>query len=252
MRGLRAFTLAAVVGLVGFSASSAEAALAKAAGGSGYSGTLSSNKAIRKQQLIADPNSPTGGTTSTLYNPAIVSLSGFSFGPGYTGSGLIQIDGGEGVFLTDLAGWLADPFGAQTGYVQIQYSEGPIITAGPTAGPLHGQITPPAGYLQVDRGGPKAVDTHALFFDYLPNVPDRAVAEYTVYADPGQHGNRPDFMNGQDDQGKPFTLGPGDIAPVTVRGSLDAVPLPPAVFVGGLLMGGIAVARRARKASAAV
>jgi hypothetical protein len=250
MRGLRAFTLAAVVGLFGLSASTAEAALAKAAGGSGFSGTLSSNKAIRKQQLICDPESPTGGSTSAQYNPGIVSLSGFSFGPGYSGSGLIEVTSGNETFLTDLNTWLVRPFGTQTGYVQIQYSEGQIVGAAPTAGPLHGQIAAPKGYLQVDRGGPVAVDTHALFFDYLSSVPDSAVAEYTVYADTGVHGNSPDFMNGQKDDGTSFTLAPGDIAPVTVRGSLNAVPLPPAVLVGGMMMAGVAIARRVRRARA--
>src|SRR2546423_14087625 len=42
-------------------------ALARAAGGSGYSGTLSTNTAIRQQQLICDPAEPAAGSTSVQY-----------------------------------------------------------------------------------------------------------------------------------------------------------------------------------------
>src|SRR5215217_565212 len=63
-------------------AAAARGALAQLNGGSGYSGSLSSNATIRQQQLICDP-APGTGTTSVAYNPALVSLTGFIYGPGY-------------------------------------------------------------------------------------------------------------------------------------------------------------------------
>src|SRR4051794_11632336 len=61
----------------------ARASLAKLTGGSGNSGTLSSNAAVRKQQLIADPPDPTMGSQSVSYDPAVVTLLDFRYGPGY-------------------------------------------------------------------------------------------------------------------------------------------------------------------------
>jgi hypothetical protein len=245
MRRLRALTVLAVVACLCLSADVAQAALAKAQGGSGFSGTLSSNKAIRKQQLIADPDYPTAGSTSTTYNPGVVSFSGLIFGPGYYGWGYIEIESDDSTFLVDIDTWLASPFGNETGYLQVHYTDTPPTSVSVVA-PNKGQITPPAGYLQVDRGGPVSVDTHAMFFDFLSEVPDGAVAEYTIYADTGTRNNEADYIAGIDEQGKPYRLNPGDIAPVTVRGNLNAIPLPPAVFIGGITMAGIAVVRRFR------
>lgn len=245
MRRLRALALLAVVACMGLSSNVAEAALAKAQGGSGFSGTLSSNKAIRKQQLIADPDYPTSGSTSTTYDPSVVSFSGINFGPGYYGWVYIEIHTDGYTFLVNANDWLADPYGNETGYLQVFYTDNPPgFTAAATSN--KGQITPPSGYLLAARGGPTAVDTHAMFFDYLTEVSDDTIAEYTIYADAGSRQNSADYMEGVDDEGNPFRLGPNDIAPVTVRGSLNVVPLPPAVLIGGITMAGIAVVRRFR------
>jgi len=248
MRGLRALIVCTLLGVIGFAADASHAALAKKLGGSGLSGKLSSNKAIRKQQLIADPNDPDSGSESLHYNPNIVTVSGVNFGPGYTGSVMVEIDNDGVRQLQDLTAFMRNPLGVETGYLQVSFNT-PVVSGLP---PSHGQIAVANGYKTVDSGGPKAVDTHALFFDYLSTVPDSAVAVYTLYADQGGRasGNRSDFLAGHDSTGS-YTVGPDGIAPITVRGSLNAVPIPPAAYVGGLTLIGLFVAMKLRRPAAA-
>src|SRR5688500_2324370 len=115
-------------------------ALAAAAGGSGYSGTLSTNTSIRKQQLVCDPAEPKQGSTSTLYDPSMVTLTGVMPGPGYNNLGFIghvevRLRSGN-TLLQPLVAFFQNPLGTETGYVQMQYR---------LSGSA-GQITPPAGY----------------------------------------------------------------------------------------------------------
>jgi hypothetical protein len=259
MRGTRTLIVCAVVGWIGLAADVSEAALAKKLGGSGFSGHLSSNKAIRKQQLICDPDEPTDGSTSVQYDPNIVSLSGLIFGPGYTGRAVVEVRNGEALQLQDVNSFLKSPAGIQTGYAQIFYTDGTqggggvqVQRLAAAAPPLHGQLTQPKNYLTVDDKGPLGVDTNALFFNYLRTVPDSAVAVYTIYADAGGRpsGNSADFLTGVDPRTGVYTVGAGEIAPVTVRGSLNAVPLPAAAVTGGLTLAGLALALRFRKVAA--
>jgi len=245
MRGLRGIIVCTLLAVIGFAADASEAALAKKLGGSGLSGKLSSNKAIRKQQLIADPDEPDSGSESLLYNPNIVTVSGVSFGPGYIGSVMVEIDNDGVRQLQDLNGFLANPNGVETGYLQVSFNT-PIITS--AAPPTHGQIKVANGYKTVDSGGPAGVDTHELFFNYLATVPDTAVAVYTLYADQGgrDSGTRADFLAGHDSSGN-YTVGPDGIAPITVRGSLVAVPVPPAVWAGGFTLLGLFAATKLRR-----
>ena len=247
MRGYRLLIVCAVVSCLGFSAQQSEAALAKALGGSGLSGKLSKNKAIRQQQLIADPDDPDTGSTSVLYDPNTVSINSLIFGPGYFGQAVVEVDNDGQRVLQDFGSFVESPLGRETGYVQVRYntpSEGPSFASGPVvaAAPgVHGQIPVPAGFTTIDQKGPAGVDTHAFLFDYL-DVPDSQVAVYRVYADLGNRpsGNTRDFMSGVDDMGQPFTVDAPDISGVTVRGSLDSVPLPPAAYAGGMVLVGMA------------
>src|SRR5688572_26156024 len=82
-------TLAAgVVALVAWALfpATAGAAVARRAGGSGYSGTISNNPAIRRQQLTCDPP-PADGSTSVEYDPRVSTLVSYQFGPGYSTRG---------------------------------------------------------------------------------------------------------------------------------------------------------------------
>jgi hypothetical protein len=237
--------------------SSSQAALSRQGGGAGYSGTLSRNRAIRKQQLICDPatgggsslvpqvvnpqpGAPVAGSTSVTYDPSIVHLSGFLDGPSYGGSGVVAVDTGEGIVLEDIALYVEMPFGKEVGYVQWNY-ERPL-----TGGTPAGQLTPPAGYTIEDNAGVSGFDTHALFFDYLAGVSDNAVAAYKIFAaKEGQfYGNTGDFLSGTDADGNSFTLGPDQLLSATVRGSLGgaiSTPLPPAAPLAAATLAGFAL-----------
>ena len=244
------WAVAVAVALVAlFVDSSSQAALSRQGGGAGYSGTLSRNRAIRKQQLICDPAGPTpqvvnpqpdapvAGSTSVTYDPSIVHLSGFLDGPSYGGSGLVAVDTGEGIVLEDIALFVEMPFGKEVGYAQWNY-ERPISGGTPA-----GQLTPPAGYTIEDNAGVSGFDTHALFFDYLAGVSDNAVATYKIFAaKEGQfYGNTGDFLSGTDADGNSFTLGPDQLLSATVRGSLAgpiSTPLPPAASLAAATIAG--------------
>jgi len=249
MRGYRLFVVCAVAGWFGLSAEVSQAALAKRAGGSGLSGQLSSNKAIRKQQLIADPFEPDSGSTSVQYDPGTVTLSSITGGPGFFTSAMIEVRDSMGkTFLQDFKSFQGSPGGKETGYVQVNF------TFNSEGGTARGQITPPSGYTTVDQKGGKGVDTHAFIFNYLA-VPDSQVAVYKVFADLGgtHSGNSRDFLTGTDAAGS-FTVDAPDITGVTVRGSLNvnAVPLPPAVLAGGLMLAGVFGFEMVRRRRAAV
>ena len=257
----------ALVGLlsgVSFGASSL------ATGGSGYSGKLSSNKAFRKQQLACDPASaaattgagtstsalaqgaPRRGSTSVNYDPSIVSLSDVQLGTGYAGSGVVQVSNGETTFLQDIVSFLRKPGGEETGYVQFFYHHGPrsVLPAsfprdelfGPVGEP--GRIGNPGGYITYDQDGVKGFDTHALFFTYNPGVSAKTVASYDIYADTGTHGNRPDSLTGFQN-GREFTLGPGQLSAAHVSASL--VPLPPAAWAGSATLAGMGLLALVRR-----
>jgi hypothetical protein len=116
-------------------------------------------------------------------------------------------------------------------------------------------IPTPPGFVTVAEDGPTGVmDTHALVFEYLPDVPDDVAAAYSVYATPPLPGTRADFLVAADDPANPIPhtdLGGARVAgtldvpggrPTTGVGSLPppAVPLPPAALTGLLTMAGAA------------
>src|SRR5688500_13849303 len=173
MVSLRTFAVLVAAGVIGVFADASPAALARASGGSGYSGQLSSNRAIRRQQLTCDPDDPLSGSTSTLYDPNVVTLSSLFFGPGYTGRGVVEVDVGEGRVLQDIGSFLEEPRGRETGYVQVFYNQFGMPTGNTSlmALALTGQIPVQEGYFVNDTDGVKGVDTHAFEFTYL-DVPD--------------------------------------------------------------------------------
>ena len=260
----RRLSVAVAFGLVGILSGVSFGALAKAQGGSGYSGQLSSNKAIRKQQLICDPattggsdaaasktgplaqGAPRRGSTSVSYDPSIVHLSGVQLGTGYAGSGLVEVAvaGTARTRLQDLLSFLRKPSGRETGYAQLFYHHGTLAAGvsfpkdnlfGPKGEP--GQMSVARGYTTFDKAGVKGFDTHDFFFDYRAGVPDKAVAEYTMFAAKGGRpsGNKPDSLTGVQN-GREFTLGPGQLSSATVRASL--IPLPPAAWAGSATLAG--------------
>lgn len=257
---LRGLTAVLAVGLL---ADGASAAIKRAQGGSGYSGKLASSPAVRQQQLICDPEFPESGTTSVIYDPAIVSLSspfespeppaedpsffGVVPGPGYRITTiLVEVDDGEGGTFLDFFfagdGYTpGDPLpleGRETGFLQVGFVRDPTATDDP------GEIDPRqyGDFTTVDVDDVfQGVDTHAIFFHYNVNAPDFVDATYTIFADTGTRGNNADFLRFLDGT-EETTLGPGDLRAAQVRGGL--VPEPSALALFGL--GGLLALRRRR------
>jgi hypothetical protein len=222
--------LGCVIGSALVPSDAAFGALAKQAGGSGLSGTLSSNRAIRQQQLVCDPDEPFRGSTSVRYDPTIVTLVGWRYGPGYfprspgAQTGLVEVRTGQATALQNIDQFLSQPAGTETGYVQIAYEDDGA----------QGQIDPDQDFVTVDEDGPAAADTHALFFDYLINVPDTRIAAYDIYADPGGRpsGNQADFLE-LFNPAAPIIIPASQITSAHVEGNL--LPEPGSAAVIGLL-----------------
>lgn len=235
---------------LGIFADASFAGIAKAAGGSGFSGNLSSNKTLRKQQLIADPSyAATTGSTSISYNPNLVTLTDVAAGPGYviTSANVAeQVSGSSDssssqayTVIQSVSDFLSSPEGTQTGYVQVSY----MLTGTP------GTMSPSSGFSQVASNGVAGVDTHAITFAYLPGVADNAVARYSIFA--GTANSNPTGMADSLVTSTGVTIPASQISSAAVSGSLTAaVPLPPAVWTGSAMLLGLISLSAVRKARA--
>lgn len=225
-----------------------------------FTGRLSSNKAVRKQQLIVDPEGIIGGSVSVNYDNRIVRLVGL-IDPGdfeVTGGlvGVVPAIGGLSPtllpidqFFTSQAG-STDPTGLpqyrEQGYVQVFFQSRDVSALrAPSGGSAIDNLP---GYVTVYEDGPTGVnDTHALLFEYLPGVPDWERVRYTIYATPPRDMTVPDSITLADDPDNPISY--REIGPANLTGSLvydepRPIPLPPAVLVGGLMLAAVAVSRR--------
>ena len=181
-------------------------AMSLKAGGSGYSNFLATDSAaLHKQKLIIDPPEPLAGSTSTLYDPKLVTLTGASPGPGYDNAaftGFVEVRINNDTRLQDLDSFLRQPAGVETGYVQIRYE---------LRGQA-GQIAPPRDWIPLDVGGTEGMDTHELDFTLRPNVsPDNEIRYRVFAAKQGEHsGNPEDFLITND--GTQTRLGPDQLS----------------------------------------
>jgi hypothetical protein len=178
----------------------AEASLARRLGQpiSAYSASLfgkTNLSSIQLQTLTADPDEPLAGSTSTDYDPVLVTVIGFGRGPGYivnpgspfsSGAGVEVIDAGSpnGKALIDLETFLGLSLKpAETGYLRFYFQisgEGPAST---------GKLTDDfqwsndhADFDFLGTNGPVGVDTH--FYEFMYKEPnDTTPASYRVYAE---------------------------------------------------------------------
>jgi hypothetical protein len=220
-----------------------EASFARATGSS-YGGRLSNKRSVRTQQLTADPVSVLRGSTSTAYDPEVVSLDnvfaldGFDITAAYVG-----VDLGEGEQLITLGQYREGndflPF-KETGYLQVFYDrsdEGPVSLAALNGG--HSPTDP--GYEVADEDGVTNADnTHTAFFHYIAED-ERTVAHYRLYADDGERGFAPDSLTSIDDPSLVIT----DIQEANVAAAL--IPLPAAFGPGLIGLGVVAIVHRLRR-----
>jgi hypothetical protein len=228
-----------------------EAALARSLGRPRYTARLSSNPAIRRQQLIVDPEDIVGGSVSLTYDPRVVHLvdvidpASFRVTGGFvsvTHLGLASIPVPLSEFLSGgrLRGQqlLADQ---EVGYVQIFFDKRGVAGIS-SAAPAASAIPNLPGYQTVDEDGPTGIsDTHALIFDYLAPVGTGRQATYSIFASSPRQGTGADSLTALDDPRPiPYT----EISSAFVSGSLlvpgnpppHAVPLPAAAWSGSVML----------------
>lgn len=227
----------------------ADAATAKSLGQpiSAYSASLfgKTNPSARQTQtLTADPEGPLYGATSVAYDPGVVSVTGFGFGPAYVRSFLtpkefpsgasVELDfsnvpsldrpaditGGGNAAITDmvdLTQYLSGSFHPavrETGYLQLFYGKDEVGSPGKYTPPGE---TPIASNAPIPGG----VDTHYFTFEYNVGIPDSIPASYRVFDDFGTRasGNRTDYM-ASGDFGNPDITLPGEIVDAVVSGTI--------------------------------
>lgn len=274
--GRRTYLVAFIAGCLGASPDAADAATARSFGQpiSGYSAKLFGKTNLtgrQTQTLTADPEAPLYGATSVEYDPAVVSITGFGFGPAYIRSFLtpaefqsgaaIELDfsdvpvsirqqaedvggGVDHVSSTDMVdlGQYLDgalpPQVKETGYLQLFYELDEVGQPG--------TFTPPDETLIGSNAPvPGGVDTHFFTFEYNDGIPNSIPASYRVFDDFGARtsGNITDFM-ASGDPNNPDITEPGEIVDAVIFGT---IPEPAGLGLVAIAM--YACASRTRRAS---
>lgn len=190
---------AIVIGLLCFQ-QPAEASFAKRTGQpiSAYSASLfgkTNLSSLQLQTLTCDPDEPIEGSTSAQFNPGIVDVIGFGFGPGYEALASSPFPSGFGIEIfssahpsgqevVDLGQFTAVPQGAlPTGYLRAYFQLGPggVGATGKLTENTQFQEMHP-GFTLLDNDGPVGVDTHYFDFQYR-TLDDSVAAPYSVFAE---------------------------------------------------------------------
>ena len=212
--------------------------------GSSYGGTLSTNTSLSTQQLTADPVTVLKGSTSTTYDPCVVSLDsiasldGFNVTKAFVG---VTYDHGETEKLLCYSDYEEQKNQQhcfkETGYLQVFYARD-CESGKSSPKPVEN------GFVVRDQDGVTNGDnTHTMFFKYIAEDP-KTVANYRLYADDGERGKSADYLVSVDDPC--FKI--RDIASASV--SANMIPLPAALGPGLIGLGGV-VLHRLRKRNAA-
>lgn len=203
IRDLVAALVALTMGVV----TSAESARGALAGHPSYSANLSVNATLRKQQLICDPaGSVYGGSTSTLYQPSLVSLSGLQAVNGFNlqqtyvevrqfvqPSTVVPVKTNtNGTALIKTSDYFANPPGTfiETGYMQTYFQR--IDSSNQTIqNPDPGYtFLAEDGFRNPQTGTIDGDDTHYMFFQLAPGAALDAPS-YTNFADQNNRGLYP-------------------------------------------------------------
>jgi hypothetical protein len=211
----------------------AEASFAKRIGSS-YGGTLSTSTSLSTQQLTADPVTVLRGSTSTTYDPCVVSLDnlealdGFHITKAFVG---VTYDHGETEKLLCFDDYKnSEHCFKETGYLQVFYARD-CEPAEKSAKPVED------GFVVRDQDGVTNGDnTHTMFFKYISEDLTK-VASYRLYADDGERGKCADHLVSVDDPS--FKI--RDIADAKV--SANMIPLPAALGPALICLGGMAIQR---------
>jgi MYXO-CTERM domain-containing protein len=277
----------AVVGTVLLLGDPADASTARRLGQpiSAYSASLfgkTNLTALQTQTLTADPDEPLVGSTSGTFNPAIVRVTDYGYGPGYeipiqppiglqavvapalaspfiSGFGIEVLfpASPNGAALIDINEYLEIPNSfTPTGYYRVWFAvgEGGVAATGKlTSDPTF--LANHADYIPLGNDGPLGVDTHYLDFIYKEDDNTTAAA-YRVFAeDADKHYAFTPFGNSQ------FTLlnsdfvVPADSPEEVIRPGGDvpfqdanvAGTVPEPSFLGAIALGGLLGVRRRRQ-----
>ena len=236
-----------------------------------YTARLSSNKVLRKQQLIVDPVGILSGSASVAYDTSVVRLvevldpAEFEITSGLVG--IVPRVGGLSIDLVPLdtffgtasltpaaAAPLAGGTFREQGFVQIFFDRrdtSSALRASPLASPDDSSVIPNLpGYTTVAEDGETGInDTHTLVFEYLPGVPNNIRAAYTVYATPPRALTVSDQIIPESDPENPIPY--TELGTAQLFGTLEydeprpghPVPLPAAGAAGAILIASMAVRR---------
>jgi hypothetical protein len=182
---LRASAICSAIS-VGWIAGMAQGA---ALGHPGYSANLSSNKAIKQQQLLCDPQGVTAGSTTTDYNPAVSSIDTVTAEPGF-GITAVYVDVDSGNSVKDIDAYS----GAAVGSVDLDTSG--VLNSYTQSGEMQ-VFWEAVSSEQTDIAETGADEnTDYLTFDYLPSS-DSVVATYENFgAGPKNDVFAPDYLEG--------------------------------------------------------
>jgi hypothetical protein len=210
--------------------------------GSSYGGTLSTNTSLSTQQLTADPVTVLRGSTSTTYDPCVVSLDsiaaldGFNITKAFVG---VTYDHGETEKLLCYEDFknAENPCFKETGYLQVFYARDCEESSS-------GGKVVADGYTVADKDGMTDGDnTHTMFFKYIAEDPT-TVAKYRLYADDGERGKCADGLVSVDDPNTVIR----NISEASVSANL--IPLPAALGPGLVCLGGMVIHRLRRRGAA--